>query len=398
MGMEMLSHNFDNAVPEAVLRSFRKGFLSEMEYQQLKQTSNISEFKLVMEDTDYGSDLFLAQEGQEFEVQALRMTMKEKLMNEFQFLISNSTYPLNQFLTMMLHRYQIDNVVFVIEGLKSQRSIEDLMRTADPLGRFPELKNIQPIDGDDYASLYQSVLVDLPVGNYFRKFLNEVTSGAASDENVQVDTKFISEAMQDYSLQQIQLRVKKIWLHEFYDFCSKELADVSQRMMTDLLKFESDLMTIQIIENSRSYTGLVDARGDSERKKYISKVGYLYPDKSEALNGAADFKALVNALEATPYHAMMSKVVVAENDKHEAESQGATIDEVMLKESSRRFSEAFEDGFHFGCFYSYLKLKEQEIKNVTWLAELVTMQVSRNLPGWNKYVTPFMYHAEELRD
>ena len=100
---------------------------------------------------------------------------------------------------------------------------------------------------------------------------------------------------------------------------------MSANIMQDLLKFESDLMTIQIIENSRSYSGLVDARGDSERKKYISKVGYLYPDKSEQLNNAADFKALVQALEATPYHAMMSKVVVAENDKHEAESQGATI-------------------------------------------------------------------------
>ena len=64
----------------------------------------------------------------------------------------------------------------------------------------------------------------------------------------------------------------------------------------------------------------MDARGDSERKKYISKVGYLYPGSSEALNEAADFKGLVQALEATPYHAMMSKVVVAENDKHEAES------------------------------------------------------------------------------
>jgi len=59
-GMEMLSHNFDNAMPEAVMRSFRKGFLKELEYNQLKQTSNIQEFKLVMEDTDYGSDLFLA--------------------------------------------------------------------------------------------------------------------------------------------------------------------------------------------------------------------------------------------------------------------------------------------------------------------------------------------------
>ena len=251
--------------------------------------------------------------------------MKEKLMNEFQFLISNSSYPLNHFITMMLHRYQIDNVVFVIEGLKSRRDIEELMRTADPLGYFPELKNVVPIDAEDYASLYQSVLVDLPVGVYFRKFLNEVTAGAASDEHVEIDTKFISEAMQDYSLQQIQLRVKKIWLHEFYDFCTKELAGVSSRMMSDLLKFESDLMTIQIIENSRSYSGLVDARGDSERRKYISKVGYLYPDKSEALNAAADFKGLVHALEATPYHGMMQKVAVSENDKHEAESQGATI-------------------------------------------------------------------------
>ena len=43
---------------------------------------------------------------------------------------------------MMLHRYQIDNIVFVIEGLKSHRTIEELMRTADPLGDFPELKNI----------------------------------------------------------------------------------------------------------------------------------------------------------------------------------------------------------------------------------------------------------------
>jgi len=75
-------------------------------------------------------------------------------MNEIQHMMGQAVYPLNQFLQMMLHKYQIENVVFIIEGLKAQRSVEELMRTADPLGRFPELKNIQPIDGDDYASLY----------------------------------------------------------------------------------------------------------------------------------------------------------------------------------------------------------------------------------------------------
>ena len=94
--------------------------------------------------------------------------------------------------------------------------------------------------------------------------------------------------------------------------------------MQDLLKFESDWQTIQIIENSRSFQGLVDGRGESERRKYISKVGYLYPDRSEKLNAANDLNAMRAALEATPYHACLAKIS-SDNDKTEVENQGLTI-------------------------------------------------------------------------
>lgn len=57
-----------------------------------------------------------------------------------------------------------------------------------------------PLIGEDYASLLKKVLINLPVGVYFRKFLNEVTGSAQTDETVKIDTKFISEAMEDYSL------------------------------------------------------------------------------------------------------------------------------------------------------------------------------------------------------
>jgi len=50
--------------------------LLDAHYTQLKQTSNISEFKLCLEDTDYGADIFAGQESQEFEVQVLRKAMK----------------------------------------------------------------------------------------------------------------------------------------------------------------------------------------------------------------------------------------------------------------------------------------------------------------------------------
>lgn len=323
-GMEMCWANIHDALPESVVRSLRKGFLGKDVYRSLKQTANMSEFKIVMEETDYGTDIFADQQEDRFEVQALRMAMKQKLMREMEYLIANSQWPLTEFLTRILHKYQIENVVYIIEGLKANRSIEDLMRNSDPLGRFPELKNVQPVDGDDYASLYQSVLIDLPVGVYFRKFLNEVTASAVSDDQVVVDSKYISEAMQDYTLLQVQNRVKKIWLQEFFTFCRTQLAETSARVMTDLLKFESDLQTIQIIENYGQQGGNVDAFGFSERKKYISKVGYLYPERFEALNTAQDFKQLVAAVEGTDYHEMLQRVSVA-GAENEVESNGKTI-------------------------------------------------------------------------
>lgn len=56
---------------------------------------------------------------------------------------------------------------------------------------------------------------------------------------------------------------------------------------------------------------------------------------------------------------------------------------------------AFENGFHYGVFYAYLKLKEMEIKNLVWLSELVSIGVPRQMPGWNKYVLPFKYHKDD---
>jgi len=198
---EAMTLNMSDGYVEGLLRSLRKGILDENVYNNLKTASNINDFKQLIEETDYGSDVFtVGADASDFEVTSLRKAMKERLMGEFDFLKAQAVYPLNQFLSMMLHGYQIDNVVFIIEGLKTGRNLEELLKTADPLGRFPELKNIQPIEGDDYASLYQNVLIDLPIGSYFRKFLDEVTAAAQADEGNEIDTKFISEAMADYSL------------------------------------------------------------------------------------------------------------------------------------------------------------------------------------------------------
>ena len=71
----------------------------------------------------------------------------------------------------------IDNVVNMIEGLKNKVDSDVLLANADPLGYFPEMRNIKVLEGDDYTGLYRDVLIDTPVGPYFMRFLEASMEG-----------------------------------------------------------------------------------------------------------------------------------------------------------------------------------------------------------------------------
>jgi len=77
----------------------------------------------------------------------------------------------------MQHRYMIDNTVNMIEGTKKQAPNEVLIANSDPLGYFPEMRNIKVLEGDDYTALYREVLIDTPVGPYFVRFIEELGEG-----------------------------------------------------------------------------------------------------------------------------------------------------------------------------------------------------------------------------
>lgn len=289
---------------------------------------------------------------------------------------------------MMLHGYMIDNVVNIIEGVKNNVDVEVLLKRADPLGDFPELKNIRMVEGDDYSALYETVLIDLPIGIYFRKLLANEDAG---------NSDRIAEAMKDYKPEKIKNLLKKIWIIELYNYVNLHLNDASQTIMNDLLRFESDCQTIQIIYNTIGNKQLAGASTKySERAKYINNIGYLMPDRARQLGEADDMRKLKEAVAPyNEYKVMLDDIGEIEGESNELNSSVKSIDEVMYEAKSRRFSMAFEDQFHFGVFYAYLKLKEQEIRNIVWLAELVTIGVSKDKPGWNKYIVPFTYHGDE---
>ena len=389
--MDMAYFNIDDGYPEAICRGLRKSFLTEDSYNALKNCQNLTDFKLVLEDTDYNQTIAAETE---IEIAGLKNKCKEKLAKEIEHIIAQSVEPLTGFLKMMLHGYMIDNVINIIEGVKNNVDLETLLNRSDPLGYFPELKNIKTVEGEDYAALYQTVLIDLPIGVYFRKFLEELLA----DEVGNKDAARIPEIMKDFKPEKIKNILRKIWLTEFFDYCEDKINSQSAEVLTELLKFESDCQTIQIIYNTIGNKDLAGPIGRyGERKKYINRIGNLYPDREKELSNSDDFRKLQDAVAPyTDYRLMLEEVTNAGGEEgNEFNSDSKSIDDVMFESKSKKFSIAFEDQFHYGVFYSYLKLKEQEIRNIVWLAELISLGVPKNAAGWKKYVVPFKYHKEE---
>lgn len=159
----------------------------------------------------------------------------------------NSTGVLVEFIDRLSVKYQIDNVVNYIEGVKNKVDTKLLESNADPLGYYPELSNVKVLEGDDYSGLYRDVLIDTPVGPYFMSFLEEemVREGGESRTMTEVQNIF-----KDMKPEYIRTSLKKLWLEDFYEFCERELNPTSWAMMQDLLKFEADFKTIQVIYNS----------------------------------------------------------------------------------------------------------------------------------------------------
>ncbi len=378
---DLVFFNVDDGYTEALLRGFRKSILGEQQYTALRNTTNLKDFKSVLIDTDYSD---YVKDYTETDTSALKMLLKKKLADEIDQVQSVAGPELDKFIEMIRHKYMIDNVINIIEGIKNKTDKNVIESRNEPLGYLKEISGLLKLDYKKIEDLYEDVLIDTEVGVYFSKFLEEVL---ATSDNKNVAT--INNFLQALKPEEIKNYLKKIWLEYFYHFC-KTLNPTTVEIMEDLLKYEADCQTIQIVYNSLAYNNQFQ---EEERKKVIPYFGFLYPETTTQLIKCNSLEQLRQILQPFPdYYELVKEIPDPKKlDEFGLQSGLKTLDDLMFKESMKRYSIAFEQQFHFACFYAYIKIKEQEIKNIMLLADMNAFDKEIGSKVKKAYILPFDY-------
>jgi len=58
---------------------------------------------------------------------------------------------------------------------------------------------------------------------------------------------------------------------------------------------------------------------------------------------------------------------------------GQSIEDLIYAENVCMYEMSFEQQYHFGVFYSWVKLREQEIRNIRWISNMIVLKAKDHI-------------------
>jgi len=332
---DLASYSVRDGYLDAIVRGFQLGLLTKADYDTLVQCDTVDDMKLQLQNTTYGD--FLANEQSPIHTTVLAEKSTLKMVQDFDYLRTNATFPLSKFLDYITYGYMIDNIVLLITGTLHKRDVAELKEKCHPLGLFDTMESI--IVGQSLTDLYEVVLIDTPLAPYIKDHLSSADLG-------------------EMDIELIRNTLYKAYLEDFDSFCVNELGGVTGEVMHGILQFEADRRSINITFNS-----LGTELSQDDRAKLYPNLGLLYPEGTHKLMLALDQDSVRSAVE----HVEIYRKMCADS----AFKDGKPLEDAFFEYEVSLNLESFQHQFQYSVFYSYFRLREQEIRNLVWIGECI---------------------------
>jgi len=375
--MELSLFNVNHGFTEALARGLRSGFLNENDYRRLGAAESLEDVRSALEETDYGT--FLQDEPSPLTSKTIQRKAFEKLADEFRYLKAQTVEPATTFMDFLVRERMIDNVCTIIQGTKNNKAPKELEAAMHPLGIFEGMKVImsEKFDtqqGDNFEDLYRIFLVDTPIAPYFEAYLEELKGRKTETGEAGVEAQHVAGLVAGEDSELMKACLKKAWLEHFYEFVMG-LGGTTAEVMGDLLKTEADNKVLMLVFNSMNG----EIADNDVRNRMFPNFGHLYPDVQKELRRAGSKDMVKEALKGNfRANALWDQVDKQLYNKEERTTrQGGnlkSIEELIFEENGQNCEMAFEQQYHFGVFYAWARLREQEIKNIRLIADMVELK------------------------
>jgi len=104
----------------------------------------------------------------------------------------------------------------------------------------------------------------------------------------------------------------------------------------------------------------------------------LFPEGISKLSKADDAEQVKQILESFSTYRELMKDTGSQTD--------VSLEDCFFKYEVRLNTLGFMHSFHYGIFYSFVKLKEQEIRNIVWIAECIQQEQRQKI---DQYINIF---------
>ena len=351
--MEGVFFNIDYGFVEGVVRGYRNGLLTSNQYVNLTQCDNLDDLKLQLSSTDYGN--FLAAHSGPLSTSILRDNLSKKLFQQFNYLSQQSQGSFSKFLDYISYGYMIDNIALMITGTLHERDKSEILTKCHPLGWFDTLPTLSI--ANDIESLYNTVLIDTPLAGFFKDCLS-------------------ADDLDDLNIEIIRNKLYKNYLESFKDFVNQEFGSPDKEIMNNLLDFEADKRVINIALNSINNPELTP----EIKASLFPQFGQLYPVYHNDLANIDDVEHLKSVITSVAEYKNLF------DEQHDSSGNTKNLEDWFYFLEMKSCKNVFTQQFTLSTVWAWLRSKEQEVRNITWIAECIAQNQKNRI---DKYISVY---------